>query len=241
MKKTRFTESQIVKALKEHEAGRKAEDICRELEISRAAFYKWKSRYGGMEASDVQRLKELEEENIEIFIGSQSDRAFLKKVKQQIPPIDILIDDGGHTMKQQIISFEELFDHVKETGLYLCEDTHTSYQIMYGGGHRRRGTFIEYSKNFIDYLNAYFSEQSSLAVNNFTRSVKAVHYYDSIVIIEKEPREKPTRHTTGKASVTNYTQEPSGFKMTKWKIKRATLKAINGGLRYFRMGSFIWK
>ena len=63
MKKTRFTESQIVKALKEHEAGRKAEDLCRELEISRATFYKWKSKYEGMEASDVRRLKELEEEN----------------------------------------------------------------------------------------------------------------------------------------------------------------------------------
>lgn len=56
MKKTRFTESQIVKAHVEHEAGLKAEDICRELEISRAAFYKWKSGYGGMEGSDVQRL-----------------------------------------------------------------------------------------------------------------------------------------------------------------------------------------
>ena len=57
MKKTRFTESQIVRALKEGEEGRKTEDICRELEISEATFYNWKSRYGGMEASDVKRLK----------------------------------------------------------------------------------------------------------------------------------------------------------------------------------------
>jgi putative transposase len=63
MKSTRFTETQIVKALKEHEAGRKAEDLCRDLEISKATFYNWKSKYGGMEASDVKRLKELEEEN----------------------------------------------------------------------------------------------------------------------------------------------------------------------------------
>lgn len=83
MKKTRFTESQIVKALKEHEAGRKAEDICRELEISRAAFYKWRSRYGGMEASDVQRLKELEEENQRLkkmFADLSLDHATLKEV-----------------------------------------------------------------------------------------------------------------------------------------------------------------
>ena len=63
MKKSNFTETQIVKAIKEHESGRKAEDICREMGISSAAFYKWKQRYGGMETSDVKRLKDLEEEN----------------------------------------------------------------------------------------------------------------------------------------------------------------------------------
>jgi len=63
MKKTKFTDTQIVKAIQEHEAGRKAEDICRELGITTAAFYKWRQRYGGMEASDVKKMKELEEEN----------------------------------------------------------------------------------------------------------------------------------------------------------------------------------
>jgi putative transposase len=66
MKKTRFTETQIVKAIKDHEAGRKAEDICRELGITTASFYKWRQRYGGMEASDVKKLKELQEENMRL-------------------------------------------------------------------------------------------------------------------------------------------------------------------------------
>ena len=63
MKKTRFTETQIVKALKEYEGGRKAEDICRELQVSKATLYNWNAKYGGMESSDVKRMKELEEEN----------------------------------------------------------------------------------------------------------------------------------------------------------------------------------
>jgi putative transposase len=63
MKKTRFTESQIVSSLKKQEAGIPTKEICRELGISEATFYNWKSKYGGMEASDVKRLKELEEEN----------------------------------------------------------------------------------------------------------------------------------------------------------------------------------
>jgi putative transposase len=63
MKKTRFTETQIVSTLKKQEAGVPTKDICRELGISEATFYNWKSKYGGMEASDVRRLKDLEEEN----------------------------------------------------------------------------------------------------------------------------------------------------------------------------------
>lgn len=63
MKKSNFTETQIVKAIKEHEGGRKAQDICREMGVSPAAFYKWKQRYGGMEVQELKKLKELEEEN----------------------------------------------------------------------------------------------------------------------------------------------------------------------------------
>lgn len=63
MKKSRYTETQIVKVLKEVESGKLVKDVCREYSISDATYYNWKSKYGGMEASDVKRLKELESEN----------------------------------------------------------------------------------------------------------------------------------------------------------------------------------
>lgn len=63
MKKSRFTETQIVKILKEVESGRLVKEVCREYGISEATCYNWKSKYGGMEASDIKRLKELEDEN----------------------------------------------------------------------------------------------------------------------------------------------------------------------------------
>ena len=63
MKKSRYSETQIVKVLKEVETGKLVKDIGREYGISDATYYNWKSKYGGMEASDIKRLKELETEN----------------------------------------------------------------------------------------------------------------------------------------------------------------------------------
>jgi putative transposase len=63
MKKTRFTETQIVSILKQQEAGRSVKDLAREHGINDATFYNWKAKYGGMEASDVKKMKDLEEEN----------------------------------------------------------------------------------------------------------------------------------------------------------------------------------
>lgn len=146
--------------------------------------------------------KQLEEERIEIFIGDQADRRFLESVASAIPRIDILIDDGGHTMKQQIHTFEVLFPRIRERGVYLCEDLHTSYWREYGGGLRRRGTFIEYSKSFIDALHAWHSrEPHELAVSDFTRSTHSLHYYDSILVVEKRPMEEPQVLKTGESRV----------------------------------------
>jgi putative transposase len=66
MKKSKFTESQIIKILKQQEAGVKVNEICREHGISEPTFYNWKAKYGGMDSSQLKRVKELEEENAKL-------------------------------------------------------------------------------------------------------------------------------------------------------------------------------
>ena len=66
MKRSRFTEEQIIGVLKEHQAGLSAKELCRKHGISDATFYKWRSKYGGMEVSDARRLKSLEAENAKL-------------------------------------------------------------------------------------------------------------------------------------------------------------------------------
>jgi putative transposase len=63
MKKSRFSEQQIISILKQADAGVKVQDLCRQHGISDATYYRWKSKYGGMEASDIKRLREVEAEN----------------------------------------------------------------------------------------------------------------------------------------------------------------------------------
>lgn len=63
MKKSRFSETQIIGILKQVEGGRQVKEVCREHGISDATYYQWKSKYGGMEAADIKRLRELEDEN----------------------------------------------------------------------------------------------------------------------------------------------------------------------------------
>lgn len=81
MKRSRFTEEQIIGVLKEHERGVKTADLCRKHGISEATFYNWKSKYGGMDVSEARRLKGLEDENRKLkklLAESMLDNAALK-------------------------------------------------------------------------------------------------------------------------------------------------------------------
>jgi len=147
-----------------------------------------------------------EQEGYRVFIGDQADRTFLRKVRDELGSIDVVIDDGGHTMLQQVHSFEELYPVTKR--LYVVEDTHTSYWAQFQD--RPAGTFIDYAKDKVDALHEWHRQLESkrlyeippaertkpVPVSQFCAETRAVHFYDSMVVFEKgenPPRWHETR------------------------------------------------
>lgn len=131
--------------------------------------------------------KRFERDNIHIIIGDQGDKNFLNTLKTLIPQPDIIIDDGGHRMHQQINSFDILFSYLKMGGIYLCEDTHTSYYAEYDGGFRNTYSFVEHVKSLIDYIHGYHNNY----VNHITKTCMGIYIYDSMIFFEKPKQELP--------------------------------------------------
>jgi 23S rRNA U2552 (ribose-2'-O)-methylase RlmE/FtsJ len=144
------------------------------------------------------KCKQIEDEQIKIYIGDQANIEFLNKLIDEEKNFDIIIDDGGHLMNQQITSFKTLYPFVNNGGIYLCEDLHTNYWTHYGGGYKSKNTFIELTKNLIDELHAFFSQSDDLVITDFTKSTTGIHIYDSVVVFDKQYRNKPEQEKIGK-------------------------------------------
>lgn len=171
----------------------------------------WKKYFGAkvnIYAIDINpECKKLEEEQVKIFIGSQSDKNFLQQIMNELPELDIILDDGGHTMQQQIVSFETLYLKVKEGGLYAVEDTHTSYWYEFHGGLKNPNSFIEYSKNLVDSLyEGHLNEKQKVLVNTITKHISGISFYDSIVVFEKKKRSDPFHIKKGDETIEPYVQ-----------------------------------
>jgi cephalosporin hydroxylase len=136
-------------------------------------FFGSKARIIGIDMNP--KAKKWEKYGFEIFIGSQSDMNFWKNFCSKIGKIDIVLDDGGHTYDQQIITTEMLLENIKDGGLLVIEDTHTSYMKGFG---EAKYSFINYTKNMIDRINKRFSKLSN---NKNETRVWSIEIYESIV------------------------------------------------------------
>lgn len=154
----------------------------------------WKDFFGRkaeIYAIDINpECKKYEEEQINIFIGSQGDRDFLSQFGSEYGKFDIILDDGSHLMEDQIASFETLFTYLNDGGIYICEDTHTSYWEVYNGGFQKENTFIEYSKNFADCVNYQYIGGYTKVLPGYAEQIGSCYFCDSMVVIEKKSKQR---------------------------------------------------
>ncbi len=132
--------------------------------------------------------KDFSIDNVEIFCGDQSDYNFLSKVVKKYGKFDIIIDDGSHLSKHIISSFNYLFDHLNEDGLYIIEDLQTSYMPRYGGSRlnlNKKKTSMNFIKNLSDSINYEGSDKPFFKKSIYDGKIKSVHFYQNISIIVK--------------------------------------------------------
>lgn len=126
----------------------------------------------------------------QVRIGSQADTAFLRAVVAEMGAPDIVLDDGSHIGRHQIASFRTLWPLLRNGGLYVIEDVHTSYwRPLWHGGYGKRDTAIGMVKQLLDDMHGWFHQRGKTFANR--SEIRAIHAYDSIVFIEKKDVPRP--------------------------------------------------
>jgi 8-demethyl-8-alpha-L-rhamnosyltetracenomycin-C 2'-O-methyltransferase len=127
-------------------------------------------------------------DNTEILIGDQSDHSFLQSVVNKYGTFDIIIDDGSHQSKHIITSFNFLFNHLSDNGIYVIEDLQTSYQPRYGGSRFnliKKKSSMNFIKSLADSINYEHKDKPFFKRNTFDGSIKSISFYQNIAFITK--------------------------------------------------------
>jgi hypothetical protein len=137
-----------------------------------------------------------------VEIGDQADPEFLSRIADTYGPFDLIVDDGGHKMNQQITSFRHLWPRLRDRGLYIVEDVHTSYWPGFGGGYRAPGSFVEFAKGLIDRMHSWYTEDDvAFPLHPMAREIGGIRFHDSLVVIEKRLKEAPVALTAQNGKV----------------------------------------
>lgn len=147
------------------------------------SLFMWRSYLGGKAriiGVDIDpSAKRLGEYGFEIFLGDQSDPAFWEEFYGKVGPVDVLLDDGGHTNHQQIVTAHEAIRNLQDGGVLLIEDAHTSYMKEYGNPSKY--SFVNFAKHVVNSVNSRF-EDIARAENGYWRRVVSVEFFESIVV-----------------------------------------------------------
>ena len=113
-----------------------------------------------------------------IHIGDQANRDFWRTFRDKVPVVDVLIDDGGHTSEQQMVTLEEMLPHLRPGGVYICEDVHS-----------RRNEFATFAHSLADELNAMtrvpYDNGIKSDITRYQSAIHSMHFYPYMVVVEK--------------------------------------------------------
>jgi hypothetical protein len=141
----------------------------------------WQGYFGehatihGVDIQEESRVYEAD--HVHIHVGDQADRTFWERFKEDVPLIDVVIDDGGHHPTEQRVTFEELFPMLRPGGVYICEDIVSSPFLAYLGG---------FAEHLMSHAPAPLAEPGiASAAGSVQQAVRAVHLYPFLAVVER--------------------------------------------------------
>ena len=157
----------------------------------------WKKyfSFGHIFSFDIHDKSAHEEKRIKIFKGGQTDVKFLNKLCSDIGDLDIVIDDGSHVNSHVIQTFNILFPKLKDGGIYVIEDTQTSYWSSFGGDSKileNPKTISNYFKGFINGLNHMEFVIKNYQPSYFDKNIVSMHFYHNLIFIYKGSNDEPS-------------------------------------------------
>ena len=168
----------------------------------------WKNYFGkssriiGIDLNPKCKKFRNKKKNIDVFIGDQSNPIFWKNFFKKVGNVDIILDDGGHTNKQQILTVLNTIKNINDDGKLVIEDTHTSYLPKFGNPNKY--SFINFTKQIIDQINYTFPfSVKKKFKNEINKYVYGLSFYESIVefkINRKQCIENKFLQNSGKSS-----------------------------------------
>ena len=151
---------------------------------------------------DICDKKSHDERRVKTYQGSQIDEAFLRRVLSDIGKADIIIDDGSHQNSHVISTFQFLFPLLANDGIYVVEDTQTSYWAEYGGSSHELNspeTMMGFFKGLLDGLNAV-EIRSDRPRSYFDKHIVSMHFYHNLIFIYKGDNDEPRGSSSADAS-----------------------------------------
>ena len=148
----------------------------------------WKKYFGkkvNLVGIDIKNSVVFDDDQIRTFQGDQKDTEFLSKVLEKIDTPTVILDDGSHIQSDILTTFDFMFPHLSDSGVYIIEDCHTAYWPRFQGGITSHLNIVDiFSRTVHDVNSKYYNEPKTVKI----QQLDSIHFYDSVIVLEKRQK-----------------------------------------------------